>query len=276
MANPIGSDSLGDSVGHTAARIDDLRAMSGFGEKDQKGPQASPDMLTAGVHSSKPERSQTTELYGHEAMGLPGSQAPGVATIDEDDMKGHASGSSFQPALAGYQPYPGDADGDEPAPQDAVGYGPLGTVRSGAKGKAAMIPAVAFEFPRPDQDDTEPPPPGSTNPTTEQEGTNVMPVTTGETTANGSDSNFAKSGTTSGPSAYVQPLGETAGTPRGRESRPPTIPHEGEEAGNRGRTLSRGSIGAEISTKKKECRPRYHNTNKLCKLSRWRGARGGG
>ena len=100
MANPLGSDSLGDSVGHTVTRIDDLRAMSGFGEKGQKEPQASPDMLTAGVLSSKPERSQTAELHGHEATGVPDSQLSGVATIDEDDIKGHASGSSFQPALA--------------------------------------------------------------------------------------------------------------------------------------------------------------------------------
>ena len=101
MANPLGADSSGGGVGLTVTRIDDLLAMGGIGEKGQKELSVNPDMLTAGAPSScKPERSQPAEQYGHEATGVPDSQSSGVARIDEGDNKGHASGSSFQPALA--------------------------------------------------------------------------------------------------------------------------------------------------------------------------------
>ena len=112
MANSPGANSSGGNFGLTVAGFDDPFATSGIGGKGQKELPVNPDMPTVGALSSPTSaRYQPTEQHGHEPMGLPGSQLPGGATIEEGNnagqpgsagyvSKGHGSDSSSQPAQA--------------------------------------------------------------------------------------------------------------------------------------------------------------------------------
>ena len=120
-----------------------------------------------------------------------------------------------------------------------------------------MLP-VTFDLLQSNRDaEIEPPPPDATNPALERKGPDDVPVAsevqaTGATVA--SQLTFVTGGMTTGPDAFVQTPGNATGTPRGdRESKPPPLPHVGDDAGNRGRTSNRGSNGADNPTKRNQC-----------------------